>query len=102
MHNVLNSLAVIALALECDGKIEDIARGLANFHGVGRRCQHYPDIVKDGKTALLIDDYGHHPVEVRATLNALRGAYPENGWWLYFSHIVIRGHAIYSMILFRF
>lgn len=77
MHNVLNSLAVIALALECDGQIEDIARGLANFHGVGRRCQHYPNIVKDGKTALLVDDYGHHPVEVKATISALRGAYPD-------------------------
>lgn len=77
MHNVLNSLAVIALALECDGKIEDIARGLANFHGVGRRCQHYPNIKHDGKEAMLVDDYGHHPVEVRATLSALRGAYPD-------------------------
>lgn len=77
LHNVLNSLAVIALALECDGEIEAIARGLANFHGVGRRCQHYPDIKYDGKQALLIDDYGHHPVELKATISALRGAYPE-------------------------
>ena len=76
LHNVLNSLAVIAMALECGGEISDIARGLANFHGVGRRCQHYPDIHYEGKNALLIDDYGHHPVEVKATLSALRAAYP--------------------------
>lgn len=76
MHNVLNALSVIAMALECDGDIENIARGLANFHGVGRRCQYYPDIVVNGKRALLVDDYGHHPVELKATLSALRGAYP--------------------------
>jgi UDP-N-acetylmuramate--alanine ligase len=84
VHNVLNSLSVIAVALECDGKIEDIARGLANFHGVGRRCQHYPEIQHAGKTALLIDDYGHHPVELKATLSALRGAYPEKRMVLIF------------------
>lgn len=78
LHNVLNSLAVIAMALECDGDIENIAKGLANFHGVGRRCQHYPDITQDEKNALLVDDYGHHPVEVKATLSALRGAYPQH------------------------
>lgn len=75
IHNVLNSLAVIAMALECGGEIDKIAAGLHGFHGVGRRCQHYPLLQKDGKTALLIDDYGHHPVEVDATLKALRAAY---------------------------
>lgn len=77
VHNVLNSLAVIAMALECGGQIQDIARGLVNFHGVGRRCQHHPDIQYAGKQALLVDDYGHHPVELKATLSALRGAYPD-------------------------
>ena len=77
IHNVLNSLAVIAVALDCDGDIQAIARGLANFHGVGRRCQQYPALhFEQDKTALLIDDYGHHPVEVKATISALRGAYP--------------------------
>lgn len=76
VHNVLNSMAVVAVALECDGKIEDIARGLKDFHGVGRRCQHYPDIKKDNKLIKLVDDYGHHPVELRATISALRNAYP--------------------------
>lgn len=84
VHNVLNSLAVIAMALDCGGKIEDIARGLAGFHGVGRRCQHYPDIIVGDKAAILVDDYGHHPVEVKATLSALRGAYPEKRMVLVF------------------
>ncbi len=84
LHNVLNSLSVIALALECDGKLEEIARGLANFHGVGRRCQHYPEINHAGKSALLVDDYGHHPVELKATLSALRGAYPDKRMVLIF------------------
>ncbi len=84
IHNVLNSLAVIAMALECGGEIDKIAAGLHGFHGVGRRCQHYPLLQKDGKTALLIDDYGHHPVEVDATLKALRAAYPDKRMVLIF------------------
>ena len=84
LHNVLNSLAVIALGLECDGKIEDIATGLANFHGVGRRCQKYPDLVLNGKTATLIDDYGHHPSELKVTISALKSAYPDKRMVLIF------------------
>ena len=84
IHNVLNSLAVIAMALECGGEIDKIAAGLHGFHGVGRRCQHYPLLQKDGKAALLIDDYGHHPVEVDATLKALRAAYPDKRMVLIF------------------
>lgn len=75
IHNVLNALAVIAVALECDGEMRDIAHGLEAFHGVGRRCQHYPNIVKDEKVAMLVDDYGHHPVELKVTLTALKDAY---------------------------
>ena len=84
VHNVLNALAVIAVAIECEGKISDIADGLANFHGVDRRCQQYPDVVKDGKSAILIDDYGHHPAELKATLCALKGAYPDKRMVLIF------------------
>lgn len=83
-HNVLNSLAVIAVCLECEGKIENIITGLANFHGVGRRCQRYPDINVSGKKANLIDDYGHHPSELKATINALKNAYPEKRMILLF------------------
>jgi len=84
VHNVLNSLAVIAVALECGGVMDDIANGLSTFHGVGRRCQHYPDIIQDKKTAMLIDDYGHHPAELKATITALKDAYPTHRMVLVF------------------
>lgn len=77
-HNVLNALAAIGVALECGADIEAIQQGLLNFAGVGRRFQSYGDVrLPDGGTALVIDDYGHHPVEMAATLSAARGAYPD-------------------------
>lgn len=84
IHNVLNSLAVIACALEAGGKIEDIAKGLLNFKGVGRRLEHYPDLIYQNKQAIIIDDYGHHPAELKATLNAIKDAYPEKRLLLVF------------------
>ena len=84
VHNVLNALAVIAVALECEAKLEDVLVGLANFHGVGRRCQHYPNIIFNNYEALLIDDYAHHPNEIRATVAALRLAYPQKRFILIF------------------
>lgn len=78
-HNVLNALATIGVALECGAPVEAIQRGLAEFSGVGRRFQSYGEIdLPNGGKALLIDDYGHHPVEMAATLAAARGAYPNN------------------------
>lgn len=79
-HNVLNALASIGVALEYHVPIEAIQRGLAEFSGVGRRFQSYGEINlpnNKGK-ALIIDDYGHHPMEMAATLSAARGAYPDN------------------------
>lgn len=77
-HNVLNALAVIGVALEIDVPVWAIQQGLESFAGVGRRFQNYGDIVlPQGGTALIIDDYGHHPVEMTATIEAARGAYPE-------------------------
>lgn len=97
VHNVLNALAVVAIALECECKIADIAIGLANFHGVGRRCQHYPDLNIQGKKALLIDDYGHHPVELKATISALKEAYPNNRMVLIFQpHRYTRTHDLFD------
>lgn len=97
VHNILNALAVVAIALECECKIENIATGLANFHGVGRRCQHYPDLNIQGKKALLIDDYGHHPVELKATINALKEAYPDNRMVLIFQpHRYTRTHDLFE------
>jgi UDP-N-acetylmuramate--alanine ligase len=72
-HNVLNALAAIAVGTELGIKDEFIQKALKEFHGVGRRFQNYGEI--DGKFT-LIDDYGHHPAEMEATLEAARGAFP--------------------------
>lgn len=77
MHNVLNSLAAIAIALEVGVADDAIVAALAEFQGVGRRFQRYGEIaLPDGGSFTLIDDYGHHPVEMVATLEAVRGAFP--------------------------
>jgi UDP-N-acetylmuramate--alanine ligase len=77
MHNVLNALAVIAVGTELELPDEPIARALAEFKGVGRRFQRWGDLpAKNGGTFKLIDDYGHHPVEMAAVLSAARGAFP--------------------------
>ncbi|MXR36469.1 UDP-N-acetylmuramate--L-alanine ligase [Craterilacuibacter sinensis] len=76
-HNVLNALAAIAIALECGASVESIQQGLAGFAGVGRRFQRYGEIpAQGGGSYTLVDDYGHHPVEMAATLAAVRGAFP--------------------------
>ena len=77
-HNVLNALAAIAVALEVGVSSESIVKALAEFKGVGRRFQRYGEIqLPTGGSFLLVDDYGHHPVEMAATIAAARGAYPE-------------------------
>ena len=77
-HNVLNALAAIGVASEVGASNEAIAKALAEFGGVGRRFQHYGAMpLENGGAALVIDDYGHHPVEMEATLAAARGAYPD-------------------------
>ncbi|KLT72966.1 UDP-N-acetylmuramate--alanine ligase [Neisseria arctica] len=77
-HNVLNALAAIGVALEVGAPVEAIQQGLLGFAGVGRRFQSYGNInLPKGGQALIIDDYGHHPVEMAATLAAARGAYPD-------------------------
>jgi UDP-N-acetylmuramate--alanine ligase len=75
-HNVLNALAAIAVALELKLPADAIQRALAGFRGVGRRFQHYGDIQIKGGSYALVDDYGHHPAEIRATLEAARFAFP--------------------------
>jgi UDP-N-acetylmuramate--alanine ligase len=75
-HNVLNALAAIAVATELGVKDEAILKALAEFHGVGRRFQRSGDIpLAGGGRFTLIDDYGHHPAEMAATLEAARGAF---------------------------
>ncbi|MDN8616724.1 UDP-N-acetylmuramate--L-alanine ligase [Variovorax ginsengisoli] len=78
-HNVRNALAVIAVAVELSVPDEAVQRGLADFKGVGRRFQRYGEVALPGGRPgqfTLIDDYGHHPVEMAATIAAARGAFP--------------------------
>ena len=80
-HNVLNALAAIAVATELELSDEAMVKGLAEFRGVGRRFQRYGEVAINPADAsagqfTLIDDYGHHPVEMAATLAAARGAFP--------------------------
>jgi UDP-N-acetylmuramate--alanine ligase len=77
-HNVLNALATIAVATELQLPDAPIVKALAEFNGVGRRFQRYGDWpTADGAGAFtLIDDYGHHPVEMAAVIAAARGAFP--------------------------
>ena len=76
-HNVLNALATIAVATELELPDAPVVKGLAEFRGVGRRFQRYGDLVSStGGRFTLVDDYGHHPVEMAATLAAARGAFP--------------------------
>jgi UDP-N-acetylmuramate--alanine ligase len=76
-HNVLNALAAIAVAREVGASESAIAKGLAEFTGVGRRFQRYGDVpLPGGGSYTLVDDYGHHPAEMAATLAAARGAFP--------------------------
>ena len=76
-HNVLNALAAIAIAVELNVPDEALQTALAEFKGVGRRFQRHGEVAaKNGGAFTLIEDYGHHPVEVAATLAAARGAFP--------------------------
>jgi UDP-N-acetylmuramate--alanine ligase len=77
-HNVLNALAAISVAVELGVDDAAVQRALANFKGVGRRFQRYGEVklLNQPGSFTLIDDYGHHPVEMAATLAAARGAFP--------------------------
>jgi len=76
-HNVLNALSAIAVAVELNIEDAAVLKALAEFHGVGRRFQRYGDLgLPQGGVVTVIDDYGHHPVEMAATLAAARGAFP--------------------------
>ena len=79
IHNVRNALAAIAIAVELNIPDEAVQAALQNFSGVGRRFQnHGPVLAKGGGHFTLIEDYGHHPVELRATIEAARGAFPKS------------------------
>ena len=76
-HNVLNALSAIAVAVELNVPDAAVQKALAEFSGVGRRFQSYGEVpAKGGGHFTVMEDYGHHPVEVAATLAAARGAFP--------------------------
>ncbi|AOW14912.1 UDP-N-acetylmuramate--L-alanine ligase [Hydrogenophaga crassostreae] len=77
-HNVLNALAAIGIAEELGVPDAAVVEALRDFKGVGRRFQRYGEApLPSGGTCTLVDDYGHHPVEMAATLSAARGAFPD-------------------------
>ena len=75
-HNVLNSLAAIAVGSELGIADDALARALENFQGIDRRLQVIGEVAAPAGRLLLIDDYGHHPTEVAATLDAIRQGWP--------------------------
>jgi UDP-N-acetylmuramate--alanine ligase len=80
MHNVLNALSAIAVAVELNVPDDAVVKALGEFRGVGRRFQSYGELpvpaAQGGGKFTVIEDYGHHPVEMKATLSAARGAFP--------------------------
>ncbi|MHB0968380.1 MAG: UDP-N-acetylmuramate--L-alanine ligase [Thermoanaerobaculia bacterium] len=72
-HNIRNSLAALAIGLELDIPFETIVAALGRFSGVERRFQ----LIGECNGAIVVDDYAHHPTEIRATLEAARGSYPD-------------------------
>ena len=76
-HNVLNALAAIAIATELGIDDESIVNGLLKFQGVGRRFQMLGERRFERGTALVVDDYGHHPREIKSTLDAFRAVWPD-------------------------
>jgi len=79
LHNVLNSLAAIAVALEIGIPLQAIQQALAQFQGIDRRLTHVADVTlpPGGEPVTIIDDYGHHPTEISATLDAIRQGYAD-------------------------
>jgi UDP-N-acetylmuramate--alanine ligase len=77
LHNVQNALAAIAVGLELNVAVSAIAKALSEFAGVDRRFQRFGDVpLASGGSFALVDDYGHHPAEMAATLSAARAAFP--------------------------
>lgn len=76
-HNVLNALAAVTIGLQLGVSVESIQQALAAFGGVGRRFEVYPQRIIGEKRVTLVDDYGHHPTELLATIDTARNAFPE-------------------------
>ncbi|WP_438970178.1 UDP-N-acetylmuramate--L-alanine ligase [Methylophaga sp.] len=78
LHNALNATAAMAVARNLEVKIAACQQALLEFDGIGRRFNILGQVKADGGSATLIDDYGHHPTEIAATLAATRGGWPDN------------------------
>lgn len=83
-HNVLNALAAICVARELGVREEAIKTGLEGFAGIGRRFQVYGELQTPKGKVMLVDDYGHHPTEVAATIQAVRAGWPDRRMVLVF------------------
>lgn len=96
-HNVLNALAAIAVAMELEVSDQAIQTGLEQFAGIGRRFQINGEINWHGGVVLLIDDYGHHPREIAATIQAAREGWPDNRLVIAFQpHRYSRTHDLFE------
>ena len=84
LHNILNALAAIGIATDEGVSDAAIARALESFSGVGRRFQVQGEFELDEGTVKLVDDYGHHPKEVEATIKAARASHPDRRWVMMF------------------
>ncbi|MDF1678161.1 MAG: UDP-N-acetylmuramate--L-alanine ligase [Legionellaceae bacterium] len=99
-HNVLNAMAAIALVTELGVQDEAILRGLSAFQGVGRRFQLLGERQFSSGKALVVDDYGHHPEEIRATIDAFRAVWPERRLLHVFQpHRYSRTQALFSQFV---
>jgi UDP-N-acetylmuramate--alanine ligase len=96
-HNVLNALATIAVATDAGVSDPAIRRALQHFDGIGRRFQQYGEFATEVGPVTLVDDYGHHPTEVKATLAAVRAAWPDKRLVLIFQpHRYTRTRDLYE------
>jgi len=96
-HNVLNALAAISISHELGVNDTAITHALANFAGIGRRFQINGRITRDGGDAILVDDYGHHPREIAATVAAARASWPDRRLVVVFQpHRYTRTHDLFD------
>jgi len=93
VHNVLNAAAAVAMSYQFSAKLDKIKEALANFEGTSRRFEY----IGERSGAILIDDYGHHPEEIKATLRAAREFFPKRRIWCVFHpHTFTRTKALLS------
>lgn len=97
-HNVLNSLVAIAIALEVGIPLKKVQKALKNFKGIQRRC----DVLLNNRSITIIDDYGHHPEEIKVTISAVRQAFNGRLITLFQPHRYTRTHDLFSEFMESF